>query len=56
MSEYAGLDKWIQGYDDSLDNVPERCAECGNRVEDGDEICGHCAAENRDVEDAVNDR
>ena len=34
----------------------DRCVECGNRCPEGDEICGHCAAANRDVESAVNER
>jgi hypothetical protein len=32
-----------------------RCTECGNFIQHGDELCGHCAAEGRDIEFAVND-
>jgi hypothetical protein len=49
---YQGLDKWIQG-DDNFDTC--QCIECGNLVAEGEELCGHCASENRDTEFDVND-
>lgn len=33
----------------------ERCAQCGNRCPEGDEICGQCASANRELEDAINE-
>jgi hypothetical protein len=47
-----GLDKWITG-DGRFDT--NQCIECGKQVPEGEDLCGHCAAENRDVEFDVND-
>lgn len=33
----------------------DRCMQCGNICPEGDEICGYCAQQNREVEDSVNE-
>jgi hypothetical protein len=45
----------VQGLRHDEEEESDRCVQCGNLVQSGDELCGHCAAENRDIEDAVND-